>query len=549
MRGRRVFMDSLQAHGVRHLFGNPGTTESPLIDSLGDYPQIDYVVALHEGLAVGAAAYYAQASGRTGVVNLHVAPGLGNAIGMIYGAWKANAPLIVTAGQQDTRMRLRDPLLGHDLAAMAAPVTKWSTQVERADELADLMRRAFKIANDPPFGPVFVALPIDVLEQETENAALAPSPLRHASHPDPVGLAQAGELLSRARKPVIVAGDDVARAGADGALLRLAERLGAEIWAEGLRAQAVAPSAHPAMRGALPFTAGQIARALADTDCVLLAGGPFFEEVWFDPESPFPDGAAVLQIEESPERLGRNYPLTLGLLGGLAPALEALADTVAPEPTAAAERNAALAARRQEEREAQAGRVERARARRPMAMSLAMAVLAESLPSEAVLVEESITASIDFARSIPIAGPGHYFSGRGGGIGQGLAGAVGVATAKPGQPVVCVSGDGSAMYSIQALWSAAHHNLPVVFVILANREYRVLKHNIDLYRSRFGNESNRDYAHMDLATPDLGFVEMARGMGVEGERVSEPDDFAAALETAFAAGTPRLIEVVIEGKA
>ena len=169
MRGRDVFMASLVAHGVRHIFGNPGTTESPLMEALGDAPGIDYIVALHEGVAVGAASHYAQATGRTGIVNLHVAPGLGNAIGMIYGALKANSPMIVTAGQQDTRMRLRDPLLSHDLVAMAAPVTKWAVQVERADEFAPLLRRAFKVAHDAPAGPVFVGLPIDVMDAVGSN--------------------------------------------------------------------------------------------------------------------------------------------------------------------------------------------------------------------------------------------------------------------------------------------------------------------------------------------------------------------------------------------
>ena len=150
MYGRDVFMESLLAHGVQHLFGNPGTTESPLIDSLARYQAIDYVLALHEGVAIGAASYYAQACGRAGVVNLHVAPGLGNAIGMIFGALRTNSPMVVTAGQQDTRLRLRDPILGHDLVAMAAPVVKWSVQAESADEVAPVMRRAFKIAHDAP---------------------------------------------------------------------------------------------------------------------------------------------------------------------------------------------------------------------------------------------------------------------------------------------------------------------------------------------------------------------------------------------------------------
>src|SRR5258708_18671358 len=189
MRGRQVFFETLVAHGVERIFGNPGTTESPLLDSLLDYPQLQYIVHLHEGVAVGAANFYAQAAAKTAFVNLHVAPGLGNAIGHIYGALKNSSPMVVKAGKQDTRLSLRDPVLGHDLAAMAAPVTKWSVQVERADELGPILQRAFKIANEEPKGPVFVALPINVMEQETDIPPGKPAQLFAASRPDPAGIA------------------------------------------------------------------------------------------------------------------------------------------------------------------------------------------------------------------------------------------------------------------------------------------------------------------------------------------------------------------------
>jgi benzoylformate decarboxylase len=206
MRGRQVLMETLKAHGVEKIFGNPGTTESPLIDSLVDYPDIEYIVALHEGVAVGAASHYAQASGKTGFVNVHVAPGLGNGIGMIYGALKANSPVVITAGQQDTRARLHEPVLGHDLVAMAAPVVKWSVQVENADELAPIMRRAFKIANQAPAGPVFVALPINMMEQETEVTATAPVGIFAATGTDAAGVADMGTVLAGAEILIIIPG-------------------------------------------------------------------------------------------------------------------------------------------------------------------------------------------------------------------------------------------------------------------------------------------------------------------------------------------------------
>ena len=553
MRGRQVLMDSLVAQGVDHLFGNPGTTESPIIDSLADYPGIRYVMALHEGVAVGAASYYAQASGKAAVVNLHVAPGLGNAIGMMYNALKAGSPLVVTAGQQDTRLRLRAPVLGHDLVAMAAPVTKWSAQVERADELGPILHRAFKVARDAPSGPVFVALPIDVLEQDTEQRALPPGALFAEHEPDPAGVVAMAAALRASRRPAIVAGDDVARRGAVPELMALADALGAAVWVEGLRQHAPFPTTHPGYRGSLPYDAAAIRKALDGADAVLLIGGPFFEEVWFAPGSPFAPDAAVLQIEDAPERLSRNFPLRAGLIASPAPALRALrraleADGGDALRRAAAERNTALAALREAESTAQRERAAKRWDVEPISLPRVMAEIAAGLSPDAIVVDEAITASPDLGRTLSFARPGDYYGARGGGIGQGIAGALGVKLAHPDRPVVAISGDGSAMYSIQALWTAAHHGLAVTFVILDNREYRILKHNMDVYRQRFAVKSERPYVHMDLGGPDLSFVEIAHGMGVAARRVTKPGDVAPALAEALASGGPYLLDVAVEGK-
>ena len=553
MYGRDVFMESLVAHGVRHLFGNPGTTESPLIDSLARYPAIDYVLILHEGVAIGAASYYAQACGRAGVVNLHVAPGLGNAIGMIFGALRTSSPMVVTAGQQDTRLRLRDPILGHDLVAMAAPVVKWSVQAESADEIAPIMRRAFKVAHDPPAGPVFVALPINVMEQQTEIEAASAGALYRAPPPDADGVAALARHLLAAAEPAIVIGDDVARAGAGEALVALAEVVGAGIWTELIHQHQPVPNLHPNYRGRLPSDPASIAEAFGAADAVLMVGGPFFEEVWYAPAGPFPPGASVLQIEESTARLGRNHRLDAGLIAGLLPALEAVSAEVregqsAAHAAAATERNQTFAARCAREREARSARLEAIAERRPMPVPVMLETLAGAVPEDVVIVEEAITGSPEIPRAFSFAGAGDYFCGRGGGIGQGIAGALGVKLASPERPLVCLSGDGSAMYSIQALWTAAHHRLPIVFIILANAEYRILKHNLDIYRRRFDVATNHPYVQMDLVDPPLGFVEMAAGMGVAGTRVTEPEELAQAVREGLASGAPYLIEVAVEGK-
>jgi len=553
MRGRRVLMDSFVAHGVRHIFGNPGTTETPLLDSLPAYPQIEYIMALHEGVAVGAASFYAQAAGRPVVANLHVAPGLGNGIGSLYGALKANSPVVVTAGQQDTRMRLTNPLLGHDLVAMAAPVTKWSVQIERADEIAPILRRAFKVATDAPQGPVFVALPIDVLEQETSVEAVAADKLWRATHPDPKGIEALASLLLKSQNPVIVAGDDVARSDATQTLVALTDAIGAPVWFEGLRHHAPFPTSHPNYRASLPGDAAQVRKALGEADLVLLLGGPFLEDIWFAPGGHIPNGAGVAQIEESPERLAFNNRLDAGVVGDMAASLGSLVSVLgsrAPQEfkAAAQRRNAALADLRAREKEAYRARLEKSWSREPTSMPRVAAELRRGLPENVVIVDESITASLDLARAFDYRGFGDYFGGRGGGIGQGFSGAIGVKVAMPDRPVVAISGDGSAMYSIQSLWTAAHHKLAIVFVILANREYRILKHNTDVWRQNFAAGTQHPYQQMDLTGPEFDFVHLAAGMGVEGVRIEKADDIAPALSKAVAANKPYLVEIAIEGK-
>jgi benzoylformate decarboxylase len=551
MRGKHVLLDSLEANGVELLFGNPGTTESPLIDALVDRPHLRYIMALHESVALGAAHYYGQASGKTGVVSLHVAPGLGNALGMLYNAWEANTPMLVTAGQQDTRMRLREPLLGHDLAAMAAPLTKWSVQVERADEMALVLHRALKVAQDPPAGPVFVALPIDVLEQATEIGALPPSALYRASEADPAGVGAAAELLLGSHSPVIAVGDGVARARAQDELVALAELVGAPVWYEGQHHHIDFPTSHPNARVRTPVEAAGLRKVFEGADVTLLVGGSFFEEVWFEPGSPFPDGAALIQIDEAPGRLALNFAVRVGLLASPRPALRALGQAVAAGASedfraAAASRNSALARARDAEAAGQRARAEGRWDQEPIAVPRLMAELREALPPRTVLVNEAITATVDLTRTLAFERAGDYYGSRGGGIGQALPGALGAKLAHPDRPVVAISGDGSAMYSIQALWTAAHHDLAVVYVIVHNREYRILKHNMDAFRRRFGLPAGRPYLQMDLTTPELGFVEMAQGMGVAGRRVTKASELGETLREAFRANAPYVVDVMVE---
>jgi benzoylformate decarboxylase len=510
-------------------------------------------MTLQESIAVGAAHYYAQASGKTGVVNLHVAPGLGNGLGMLYNGYEANSPMLVTAGQQDRRMRLREPLLGHDLVAMAAPIVKWSVEVQSADEMAPILHRALKIAHDPPEGPVFVALPIDVMEQDTAAGPLAASPLYRRAAPDRAGIDRAAALLASARRPAIIVGDGIARSGAQQELVALAELAGAPVYYEGLYHQVDFPTDHPNCSLRLPFDHAAIRATLRDADVVLLAGGSFFEEVWFDHGSPFPDGARVVQIEASPTKLAHNFPLDLGLVGDPREALRALRESVAATTDgdfsrAARDRNAALASAQQKELDAQSARAKTKWDDDPIAAARLMVEIRDAMPKDTVVVNEAITLTADVMRTLAFPRAGDYYGTRGGGIGQAVPGAIGVKVAHPDRPVLALSGDGSALYTIQALWTSAHHDLPMVWVILHNRSYRILKFNLDNYQRRFGLPGDRPYPHMDLTQPEIDFAAIARGFGVAAEQVSKPAEIRGALDRAFASGKPYLLDVLIDGR-
>ena len=546
MRARQVFLQTLIDHGVRGIFGNPGTTENPLLIGLADYPQLTYYVALHEGVAVCAAGAFAQATDTVAVANVHVAPGLGNAIGMMYGLMRSNSAVVVTAGQQDTRLRLREPLLGHDLVALAAPVSKWAAEVRHPDEMAHIMQQAIEVATSHPRGPVFVALPNNVMESETRVGSTGNAPRAAACVGEIKALAK---RLASAAAPLVIPGDDVAIYGANSELQGLVEATGAAVRTDFLAGRLAFSLRHPNWLGPLGASTKAINSALAEHDVVLLVGHPRLEEVWYDSVERIPPNVEVLQIEQSENTLARFAGTTHTVVGALRHTLDALLKALPQTvPDAAAARNEAFAVR-QTERDQHFVRSARDMAgRTPMMPLVAMHALGDALPNDVIIVDESITANPFVPLAFNLEGPADFYAGRGGGIGQGVAGALGIAAAQTRRLTVALSGDGSAMYSIQSLWTAAHHRLNLLFVIFANREYRILKHNVDEHRARFADPSDHPYPHMDLVRPNLDFVAMATGMGVAASQAQGVAEIEAAIELACNTEGPYLLEIVVAGK-
>jgi len=535
--GREALLEVLRTEGVRHVFGNPGTTELPLVDALAAVDDLEYVLALQEATAVGMADGYAQATGRPAFLNLHTSAGLGNAIGNLTNAQAMGTPLVVTAGQQDRRHKHHDPLLAGDLVGLAAPVSKWTHEVTNLGELGVILRRAFSDATSAPRGPVFVSLPMDLLDEDGDAAVPPKSTVERSNAPAGHLLDELATRLTSAERVAIVAGDEVAHAGAVAELVDVAEALGCWVHGSPLHSNVVFPTAHPLWRNALPPSAGAIAGILGQYDVVLLVGGRAFMVYPFSPGPAVPPSVELLHLSPDAHQLGRTWPTALGLVGDPRASLAALRTRLGPADDLTAARTA-----RNESDAAFDAKARDAYDTVPMPPAAAVHALLRAMPSDTPVVDEAITTG-SYVRGYLRAEPGQYFFCRGGGLGWGMPAALGVSLARDRSPVLCIVGDGSAMYSPQALWTAAAQQLPVVFAVVNNRQYLILKNAL---RSMKGETVRTGrYVGMDLDDPPVDFVALARSMGVPGQLVEKASDVGDALHTAFAAGGPHLLELPI----
>ncbi len=542
---RDVLLEVLRTEGVTHIFGNPGSTELPLIDALADADDLHYVLGLQEATVLGMADGYAQASGRPAFVNLHTSAGLGNAIGNLTNARANRSPLVVTAGQQDLRHLHHDPLLSGPLVELAGGAVKWGHEVRTAAELGTVLRRAFSDAAAPPAGPVFVALPMDLLDEDVTSGAPPPSTIH------PIGTAAALEELAELLTDVpvgrigLVLGDAVAASGAVSAAVGLAEALGAPVHGAPLHGQGVFPPAHPLWQGMLNPAADAIAGVLGRYDRVLLVGEQAFMVYPYTPGPAVPPNVELLHLSPDAGQLGRAWPVRLGLAGDPRTSLEALLPLVRARADSAAAADALASA--QEQRTADIERLETSAAERygaaPMHPMAAAHALVRAVPPDTFVVDEAITTGVYVRGFHHWTEPGRYFFCTGGGLGWGMPAACGVSLAHGRAPVLCVVGDGSAMYSPQALWTAAAEQLPVVFAVVNNRQYKILKGYL---AGRGGPAATTGrFVGMDLDDPPVDYVALATSMAVAATRVDHAGDVGDVVRAALASGRPHLVELPI----
>jgi thiamine pyrophosphate-dependent acetolactate synthase large subunit-like protein len=550
--GRYAMLEQFVADGVEYMFGNPGTVEQGFLDALEDFPQLKYVFGLQETIAVGMADGYARAIKKPAIVQLHSGVGLGNGVGMMYQAKRGEAPLVVIAGEAGIRYDAMDAQMAADLVSIAKPVTKWATRVVDPGSVLRVLRRAIKIAGTAPTGPVFVALPADVLDALNDEPIVASSTAETRVVPDASLVDQAAGLLAAATRPIIIMGDGVAMSGAQAELTRVAETLGADVWGAN-SSEVNIDETHPLFRGNLGHMFGHHSTPLVEpADAVLIVGTYVFPEVFPTLTQVFSPGARVVHIDLDAYEIAKNFPVDLGLVAHPKLTLAALADALGTKlGTDAREAAGRRIDGRRAEREQTAAAMRDAdiEARRsvPLHASEFMEALAARLPDDAIIFDEALTFSPEITQYLPPRRPGSFFQTRGGSLGTGIPGAIGLKLAHPDRTVVGFTGDGGSMYTIQALWTAAHHNIDAKFVICNNRSYRILKHNIQKYWAE-REMDERDFPRpFDITEPNIDFATIAKGLGVESVRVETPNQVGPAIDRALAHPGPFLIDLVISG--
>jgi benzoylformate decarboxylase len=546
--GRSAFLALLKDEGVTHLFGNPGTTELPIMHALAEHPDLTYVLGLQESLVVAMADGFSRASGKLVACNVHVAPGLGNAMGSLFNAKFTGTPMILTAGQQEQGHGLTEPLLYHPLVPMAEPLVKWAVEVTRLEDLPRIVRRAAKVAMTPPTGPVFISLPGDILNAEAGIDLGGATRVDTRSRPADAVLDRLAKRIGQAERPVIIAGDELVKSDALEAAAAFAEALGAPVYQQSAPYGSHFLSEHPCYVGSLSRDQKQVRGILAKHDLLIVLGAdPVRMSVWSEVEAK-PEDLPVVHIGLVDWDMGKNFAAEIAVhadvretLLALTPLLEKQGGTKLSARVKAALTDLAndnWTARRAKLADRIAGKA----ASKPIDPDWLTLQIAQALPRDAVVVNEGLTSARHITDLVPYRDRYSFHALASGGIGWALPAAVGAAMAQAPRPVCCFSGDGSAMYSIQSLWTAANARLPITYVIANNGGYRIIKQRLKSFHG------SSHFIGMDFADPSIDFTALAKSLGMPAEKIVEADALPDALKRAFNSPGPKLLDVVVDGR-
>jgi len=547
-RGGDVLLEVLESEGVEYVFGNPGTTELPFMDALLRKPAISYVLALQEASAVAMADGYAQAARKPGFLNLHTAGGLGHGMGNLLNAKCSQTPLVVTAGQQDLRHVTSDPLLLGDLVGMGKTFAKWSQEVTHVDQLPVLVRRAFHDADAAPKGSVFLSLPMDVMEALSSISIGAQSTIDRNPVAGSLPLLASKLASFTPGKVALIAGDEIYQSEAADEVVALAELLAADVYGSTWPNRIPYPTAHPLWRGNLSTKATEISKALGRYDAIFALGGKSLITILYTEGQAVPDDCKVFQLSADAGDLGRTYSSELSLVGNIKSSLKVLLpelEKATLNRRADYQKRFTLAVSEfrliKETLSEQVAEQQSASVITPL---VAAFEAARAIGPDVQIVDEAIATSGSLRKSLNSQRADQYAFLRGGGLGWGMPAAVGYSLGLGKAPVVCFVGDGAAMYSPQALWTAAYEKLPVTFIVMNNTEYNVLK-NFMRSQEEYTSAQTDRFIAMDLINPAIDYQALGASMGLETRKIIRAADIAPAVEAAQASGKPNLIEIII----
>ena len=571
MRGHEAILRQFLVNGIDHMFGNPGTVEQGFLDALEDLPQMRYVLTLQESIAVLCADGYARARFKPALVQIHSSPGLGNAIGNLYQAYKGQSPLVVIGGDAGIKYQAMDAQMAADLVAMAEPVTKWSAMVQHPSSLLRMVRRAIKVACTPPCGPVYLCLPEDILDQEIVEEVFPAHIPSFDTVPHEHCLDHLIGLIQQAKNPIILAGDGVAWTSKAGLgsendrgltqIVELAERMGAKVY-EADGGEVNFPRNHPLYYGSTGHMFGFASLPLIqEADLVLALGCYLLPEVFPHLGDIFTPGTIVVHADTNTNNIAKNHRVDYSFVCRPLAFVDALLKRLKSESSLEFEQAASERSRLHAEGSPRANsKVPELYEATPklaneayddqttyMKSGYFMKTLAEVLPEDSIIFDEALTNSPPLEYFIPGLKPGHKMLTRGGSLGTGFPGTIGAKLAYPEKTVVGFSGDGGSMYTIQCLWTAARHGVNAKFVVCQNRSYRLLQANITQYWKERGIEGRAFPTSFDLSNPEISFDIIAASFGVAGERVWNPDQVKPAIERMLSHNGPYLINLVLEG--
>ena len=545
LEGKHALLQMFVAEGVNYVFGNPGTSETPMMTILPEYKDLDYILVLQEGVAVGMAEGYGRSTGTVPLVSLHIDNGMANGLSLMIDQLRSGTPMVMTAGNKDIRK------LGpgrSDLAELARPFAKWSAEITHAGQVPSVIRRAFQEAKTSPTGPVFVGMSANAFDDVADVNIQPSTDVVQNSSTDPNTLEEVCDLLSTASKPIMIIGDRLN--GANQAAVKLAETAGIPVYGHG-SFEVNFPATHPLWQGNLSVRNPDAVKAIRSADLIIAAGCTVFDDFFYQAEDIIPKSAKLVHIDSDPSSVGKSEPSDIAILAAPSEVITQLAESVSYEFTGTKAEEAALrvkdaASVSSARREAFAKSATKQRNMSPMSPSTFAATFADALPSDATVFNDGIsTGGLIFEAMSPDE-RGSYYAIRGGAIGWGMGATMGVQLGQPDRPVVGVMGDGTAIMTIQALWTAANSNIPAVFVICNNRSYRILKLNSNVYHRMQGLQTPESYVASDFDLP-LDFKSQADAYGVEGVRVETPDELTAQIQRGCELNKPLVIDAVIDG--